>query len=621
MGIPKLGFLKELRGRSDSDLVKFDPLETTIKVASKHYKCLNTPVSLSCYLLLKYGEYDQLVMKSVLPSEYNCGSTFRKDYAAVKFLAKCAGLPTTFDLTTNALRNEADGEVQCKQTNLRWQKCCPEFHVSRMLNIAKDLITEILGAPPTFEEIVDGMKFGPGASTATTGFDTTIVAKISSSLHSTDKARLDLAYAVQQLPMLDPRFQDVLDLVGPLCGPCDDDILNYSSWCTAPKNAKTHRGIATQIHGLMLGQKSLGSTIRKRLVKSRFKLDLDYLWRSNQFFARVGSRGSELNPYVTFDITNASSTIAYETVYNLFPRSWALLLDRWREPSTDYLGTKHDNFKFSAMGNGYTFEMESVLFFALAKAAQIYSGDGAFFCSSFGDDIIVTQSSSENLIDLFNWCGLRVNKTKSFTDGYFRESCGGDYWDGNDVTPVYLKELLHDEISLVKLANRIRHYSTRYVFGIYSDISAFPVWASITDLLRKGRSNVGIGSKELGDTVLWTGRNDKLPTFVKPVYFAGLWYFRVISKENHKRRQARNAAELHSWYYAKQSNGLGDEISLDLKDRLRGYYGCGQRTYLKALHGITLDCVSNPTMCRGTKDVKKTRLTASSEMMWAPDWR
>jgi hypothetical protein len=40
--------------------------------------------------------------------------------------------------------------------------------------------------------------------------------------------------------------------------------------------------------------------------------------------------------------------------------------------------------------------------------------------------------------------GFVVNLTKSYSAGPFRESCGGDYWNGYDITPFYARSLATD---------------------------------------------------------------------------------------------------------------------------------------------------------------------------------
>jgi hypothetical protein len=55
----------------------------------------------------------------------------------------------------------------------------------------------------------------------------------------------------------------------------------------------------------------------------------------------------------------------------------------------------------------------------------------------FGDDIIVDSRLAPYLTHLLTTFGFSVNLSKSFTGSQaFRESCGGFYWGGYDVTPL-----------------------------------------------------------------------------------------------------------------------------------------------------------------------------------------
>ena len=58
--------------------------------------------------------------------------------------------------------------------------------------------------------------------------------------------------------------------------------------------------------------------------------------------------------------------------------------------------------------------------------------------SVYGDDIIVPTQCAEATIELLTSLGFKTNVSKSFYDKacWFRESCGGEYCDGYDVTPM-----------------------------------------------------------------------------------------------------------------------------------------------------------------------------------------
>jgi hypothetical protein len=56
----------------------------------------------------------------------------------------------------------------------------------------------------------------------------------------------------------------------------------------------------------------------------------------------------------------------------------------------------------------------------------------------FGDDLIVPSDCGHLILGSLRYLGFKVNRNKTFGTGKFRESCGGEYYDGHDVTPVYL---------------------------------------------------------------------------------------------------------------------------------------------------------------------------------------
>jgi len=80
----------------------------------------------------------------------------------------------------------------------------------------------------------------------------------------------------------------------------------------------------------------------------------------------------------------------------------------------------------------------------------------------YGDDIIVPVDTLVHVIRYLEAFGLKVNTDKTFGTGKFRESCGGDYYDGVDVTPVRVRRILPasrgdvpEVIAAVSLMNRL----------------------------------------------------------------------------------------------------------------------------------------------------------------------
>jgi len=239
-----------------------------------------------------------------------------------------------------------------------------------------------------------------------------------------------------------------------------------------PKNAKTHRIIAKEPTVNSYLQKGFGSEIRRLL---RWKAGIDLKDQTvNQRLAREGSSNGSL---ATIDLSGASDTISQELVRYLLPERWFSLLDAIRSKQGYLRKEKRWIYyhKFSSMGNACTFELESLIFWALCKACLEIGGQGQTL-NVYGDDIIVPTEHYESVSAVISFAGFRVNSSKSFFEGPFRESCGKDYFSGIDVRPVFLKENISNVESIFKLANSIRRYSHRRSFNYGCDSRFLAAW-------------------------------------------------------------------------------------------------------------------------------------------------
>jgi hypothetical protein len=151
----------------------------------------------------------------------------------------------------------------------------------------------------------------------------------------------------------------------------------------------------------------------------------------------------------------ASDTLAIELVRDLLPPDWFDILWALRSPNGNFDGTIRPWAKFSSMGNGYTFELETIIFLALAKSVCEVKGIKHSQVSVFGDDIILPTDAFAAFSDVLRYSGFCINKEKSFTRGHFRESCGGDYFQGRDVRPFYLKRQIRSVRDLIFLRNSL----------------------------------------------------------------------------------------------------------------------------------------------------------------------
>lgn len=422
-------------------LTKSDELE----VAEQFYIALDTPVSLTCCLLLRYGELAQLVEKDVNPLNYNSGPAFRDDFAAVSFLRKNAQLKTGHNKKESALKAFEVAEGICEGVNVRLRDPS-SFHSLnvedyRALKSARRKIDAIL-KDFDIDKVLSLCSWGPGSTLLIKGSEVSASHKFDFESEMTRDA-CDLF-----LPVMKKAYPTWEKLNHITYKPGNKII-------TVPKNAKTDRTIAIEPGINTWIQLGIGKLIRERLRKAGFNLQSDM---KNQRSARQGSIDDYL---ATIDFKAASDTISYEVVKFLLPPRWFSVLDSARSHYYTLNGVVHKSEKFSTMGNGFTFELESLIFATLALACcESYEERQAV--SIFGDDLIIPTVRVPQLARLCSFLGFTINVEKSFVSGPFRESCGSYFFDGLDVKPYYHKKALLYIKDLYRVSNSIRELAHRF---------------------------------------------------------------------------------------------------------------------------------------------------------------
>jgi hypothetical protein len=170
----------------------------------------------------------------------------------------------------------------------------------------------------------------------------------------------------------------------------------------------------------------------------------------NQSLAREASRSGS---HSTIDLSNASDRVSCSLVERMFRKNPSLLRafhacrTRWISQTIDRKSPDlYKIRKFSTMGSAVTFPVQTYLFTMISVGCVLYSRGIRPSISSirkvsqevrvFGDDIIVPITCHGIVTEILTLLGLKVNPTKTFCCGYFRESCGYDAYDGQDVTKV-----------------------------------------------------------------------------------------------------------------------------------------------------------------------------------------
>jgi hypothetical protein len=153
----------------------------------------------------------------------------------------------------------------------------------------------------------------------------------------------------------------------------------------------------------------------------------------------------------TIDWTSASDCVSIELLRWLIPPKWFSAINRVRCEKMSIMGTPVKLNMISTMGNAVTFPLETLVFWTYAQACCLHSDktNNSLFpewedlkrCSVFGDDCILPCDVAPLFIEVMTSVGFIINDEKSFYDdaGRFRESCGGDYLQGFNVRPCYLR--------------------------------------------------------------------------------------------------------------------------------------------------------------------------------------
>lgn len=305
-----------------------------------------------------------------------------------------------------------------------------------VLHAARRKIARILGPVPILSQLK--LRFGSGATTLTKKRDASAREYLSAGLACSEGLLPFAARLLEELPMLSS-LHAISEDEDSWSVPVQimDAIADY-----VRKNAKIDRIIVKEPPLNVLIQVAVGQYLADERLKPA-GIDI----RDQSINQKLALYGSKTGLVATLDLSNASDTISTELVYELLPWDWAFFLDAMRSKTIWLDGEPIRQEKFSSMGNGFTFPLETLIFWAIASSS---TDDG--FASVYGDDIIVSTTGADGVINSLRAFGFTVNESKSFVDGPFRESCGKDYHSGIDIRPVFVKGLL-SQAGLFRLHN------------------------------------------------------------------------------------------------------------------------------------------------------------------------
>lgn len=259
--------------------------------------------------------------------------------------------------------------------------------------------------------------------------------------------------------------------------PRDFRVVEGNVMFTVPKTSLIDRCCCKEPDYNMYLQKAIGDSIRRRLKRKGVDLNDQSL---NQRLARKGSIDGTL---ATVDLSSASDSLTTQLVLLLVPDCWFDLMNDVRSKTSMVDGKLHVNEMFSSMGNAFTFELETLIFWALTRATAFLTKTSGEV-SVYGDDIICPSGLKHAIISVLEFCGFRLNPKKSFFEGPFRESCGAHWLNGLEVTPFYVKKLPVNATDWCLLLNSLRRWANVETVGI-CDPTYFDLWDMFADLVPK----------------------------------------------------------------------------------------------------------------------------------------
>lgn len=418
--------------------------------------------ALTVDLLIAHEEWDQLINLSIDPCHYDNHHDFMDDYQVTSMLQKNPRIPSSVNKKEVAISKFYAAEMKCRQTNFRLRRVMYEGDtvppdILRAIHFARENARTWLG-PLTKADLhyaESNMRFGPGATTSLSGVVTQGKKYSRPAVDATPRVASFRAFGFPEL------WAASVDHI---------NVQQCSKLTTVPKNAKTDRVICIEPDLNIFVQLGIGALLRE-------KLRIHGLDLSTQDNNRYKAQRAHRSDLCTMDLSAASDTISREVIWYLLPDRWGHLLhwprvDKTRMPD----GTDILLEKWSSMGNGYTFELETLIFAAVISGV-LDSLEIRRDIAVYGDDLIFPAEAYDLAVRTLEFLGFSVNREKTFGKGRFHESCGTDWFDGHNVRPFFLRSELHDFNSICYLyANMARRWAHRRNNGGSCDSRMLPVW-------------------------------------------------------------------------------------------------------------------------------------------------
>lgn len=262
---------------------------------------------------------------------------------------------------------------------------------------------------------------------------------------------------------------------------------------TVPKTQVTPRIIAKEPTASMWCQQMVRDYLETAVDNTPLRNCISF--RDQSHNQRAALQASLTQSHWTVDLSSASDRMSLWLVERLCRSNQRLLEALWSSRSaycevrlsggSQLLRMK----KFAPQGSATTFPLQTIIYAILAISAVLYSRNQAVTEKSiraaskevrvFGDDTIVPDDCGRQYVELLTYCGFLVNYAKTYGTGKFRESCGVEAYDGEDVTPSYIT-YPYDESDPTSAASTIECSNNFFKKGFWHSAAALestlPYW-------------------------------------------------------------------------------------------------------------------------------------------------
>lgn len=262
------------------------------------------------------------------------------------------------------------------------------------------------------------------------------------------------------------------------------------------KTTKSPRLIALEPTSSQWAQQSLLSYFYKRTSETLISRFVDFT--RQDLNASAALEASSLSDAWTVDLSSASDRISCWHVERMFRSNHSLLDALWASRS-QYVDQDISSAsprtiwlkKYSTMGNGTTFPVQSLFFLAVIIGVTAYLRNTTVLAVMkdqdprkvrvFGDDLVIPSDVAKVVVEVLETLGLKVNRNKTFGGLAFRESCGVDAFDGTDVSTT----------SILDFQERTRPGSIASCVAVHNNLFQAGYWHT-AQYLRKTVDLLGI---------------------------------------------------------------------------------------------------------------------------------